>query len=105
MSLKDIQKDTDEWAKQFNPPYWPQMDQMTCLTEEMGEVARVMNHLHGAKKKKVEEAKQELGGELCDVIFALTCIANSNDIDLQSEWDKMMNERRYCRDNNRFEKK
>ena len=105
MSLNDAQKDVDEWAKQFNPPYWPQFEQLACLAEETGEIARVMNHLYGTKKKKAEEAKQELGQELCDILFAAICIANSNNIDLQAEWHKMMQEKRYGRDNNRFEKK
>lgn len=78
---------------------------MASLTEETGEVARLMNHMYGTKKKKAEEAKQEIGKEICDVLFTLTCMANSHNIDLQTEWNNMMQKRLYGRDNARFERK
>jgi len=105
MSLKENQKQVDDWAKQFNPPYWPALEQLARLTEETGEVAREINHLHGTKKKKSQEQTKELGQELADVIFTCFCIANSHNLDLEEEWNKMMNEKHYGRDNQRFERK
>ena len=78
---------------------------MACLIEEIGEVARELNHMHGTKKKKSSEDTKGLGEELSDVLFTLCCIANSHSINLEEEWKHLMNEKQYGRDNNRFEKK
>jgi NTP pyrophosphatase (non-canonical NTP hydrolase) len=105
MTLTENQKDVDEWARQFNPPYWPALEQMARLTEETGEVARELNHIHGTKKKKSSEETKELSDELIDVIFTICCIANSHNIDLDKAWEKMVEEKMNKRDINRFEKK
>ena len=105
MSLKDAQNDVDKWTGQFTPQYWPPLEMQARLTEEIGEVARELNHMYGTKKKKPSEDKKGLGDELLDVIFTVCCIANSHSIDLQEEWSKMMQEKLYGRDNNRYEKK
>ncbi len=105
MGLDDCQKDVDKWANQFNPPYWPALEQMARLSEETGEVAREINHLHGTKKKKSSEEIKELSDELVDVIFTVCCIANSHNINLDEAWEKMMDKKHYGRDANRFEKK
>jgi len=77
---------------------------MAALTEEVGEVARLLNHMYGSKPKKAEEAAQELGSEIVDVIFAAMCLANKHGIDLDAEFDKKM-DKCYGRDKDRFEKK
>jgi NTP pyrophosphatase (non-canonical NTP hydrolase) len=105
MSLDNIQKEVYEWAKQFDPAYWPALEQMARLTEETGEVAREINHLHGTKRKKSSEQTRELADELSDVLFTICCIANSHGINLTDAWDKMMQEKHYGRDNQRFERK
>jgi len=105
MTLYDIQKDVDEWTSQFTPQYWPPLEQLARLTEETGEVARELNHMHGTKKKKESEDTKGLGEELLDVIFTVSCIANSHNINLQEAWDTMMKEKHYGRDNTRFERK
>lgn len=105
MSLEDIQKDVDTWTKQFNPQYWPPLEMMARLAEETGEVARELNHIYGTKKKKTpDEGKRDLGQELTDVMFTVCCMANSHNINLQEEWDRMMREKQYGRDNQRYEK-
>ncbi|MBI2452290.1 nucleotide pyrophosphohydrolase [Candidatus Pacearchaeota archaeon] len=93
MSLEEIQKEVNDWANQFNPPYWPALEQMVRLTEEVGEVAREINHLYGTKRKKQDEAEKNVGQELVDVIFTVCCIANREKINLQQEWEKVMKEK------------
>ena len=105
MSLTDYQKEVDDWVQQFNPAYWPALEKMARLSEEIGEVAREINHLYGTKKKKHTEDKSELADELIDVLFTLICIANDENIDLEQSWKKMVNEKMNKRDANRFEKK
>lgn len=60
------------------------------LVEEVGETARLINHLYGPKKKKDSEAPQELESELADILFALICLANSQGIDLQEAFEQIM---------------
>lgn len=74
------------------------------LTEEIGEVARELNHIHGTKKKKPSEDTKGLGQELSDVLFTVCCIANSHGLNLQEEWERMMKEKQYGRDNQRYER-
>lgn len=105
MSLKDIQNDVDKWTGQFTPQYWLPLEMMARLTEEVGEVARELNNMYGPKKKKPGEESKGLGQELSDVLFTVCCIANSHDIDLQGEWERMMKEKQYGRDNQRYERK
>jgi NTP pyrophosphatase (non-canonical NTP hydrolase) len=105
MSLKKVQEDVEKWTSQFTPQYWPPYEILARLTEETGELAREVNHLYGTKKKKASEQENNLGQELTDIIFTVTCMANSQGIDLSKEWEQMMAKKHYGRDNNRFIKK
>jgi len=105
MSLKDAQKDVNEWTSQFTPQYWKPHEILARLMEEVGELSREINHSFGPKKKKDNESDSSVGDELCDIIFTVICMANSNKINLQHEWEKMMKEKQYGRDKNRFKKK
>jgi len=105
MGFEELQKEVDTWAQQFDPPYWPPLEQCARLTEETGEVARELNHLHGTKKKKSSEEVKELGDELTDVVFTVCCIANAHDINLQGFWKQSMEKKHYGRDNSRFTKR
>ncbi len=102
MLLQKIQQDTDVWVKNFASDYWSPHEILARLAEETGEVAREVNHLFGPKKKKAGEVVNNLGAELADVIFTIVCLANSQKIDLSAEWEKMMSEKHYGRDKNRF---
>ncbi len=105
MSLYDVQKEVDEWTRQFNPQYWPHLEQLAQLVEETGEVARELNYLYGTKKKKDGEKINDLSSELADVLFTICCIANSNNLSLEEAWNNMIKEKRYKRDNQRFQRK
>jgi len=105
MPLKNIQDEVDKWTSQFTPQYWPPYEILARLTEEIGELAREVNHLYGTKKKKDGEQENSLGQELTDIIFTVVCMANSQGIDLSKEWGKMVDKKLYGRDNNRFAKK
>lgn len=105
MSLETIQKDVDNWTKQFMPQYWSPHEILARLAEETGELAREVNHLFGTKKKKDGEPENTLGQELADIIFTVVCMANSQGINLQKEWEKMIREKNYGRDQERYTKK
>ncbi len=105
MTLKEIQEQVDKWTGQFKPQYWQPLEILARLTEENGELARELNDRFGAKKKKSSEELNEVGDEISDMIFTLCCLANSQKIDLDNYFNKMMQEKQYGRDNNRYEKK
>ena len=102
--LKDAQKSVDDLVKGLEPPYWPPLSQFARLSEEVREVARLLNHMYGLKPKKKEEAEQQLGEELADVLFTVVCLANSHNIDLDIEFEKALDKLR-VRDKDRFVKK
>lgn len=77
---------------------------MTALTEEIGELARVMNRMYGDKPKKDIENIRNLEEELGDVLFSLVCTANAENVNLLRAWERKI-EKVYGRDNNRFIKK
>ena len=104
MSLKEIQKQVDEWTSQYTPQYWQPHEILARLMEETGELAREINHMYGTKKKKPTEETGEMAGEIADIIFTLCCLANSQNIDLDQAWQEMM--KKYTeRDSRRFDKK
>jgi NTP pyrophosphatase (non-canonical NTP hydrolase) len=104
MILKKIQKDVDRWISQYEIGYWKPLEMLAALTEEVGEVARELNHQFGPKKKKKTEASAHLEEELADIIYAVVCIANSQKIDLDRAWKKLM-KKLHTRDKDRWEKK
>jgi NTP pyrophosphatase (non-canonical NTP hydrolase) len=104
MTLRDCQKQVDEWIQQYKMGYWKQQEILARLMEETGEVAREINHLHGPKKKKASEENKDLGVEMADIIFTLCCMANSKGIDLDQSFKQVM-DKCYGRDKDRFEKK
>jgi NTP pyrophosphatase (non-canonical NTP hydrolase) len=104
MSLKQNQKDVDSWISQYKLGYFKPLEILARLTEEVGEVARELNHMYGPKKKKASEASAHLDEELADVIYTVVCLANSQKIDLDKAWRKVM-KKLYTRDKDRWEKK
>ena len=104
MTLKDVQKEVDDWVKQFKIEYFAPLEQMACLSEEVGELARELNHRFVSKKKKKAEDTKEVADELADIVFDVCCIANRQGIDLDEAFKRNM-DKFYGRDKERYEKK
>jgi NTP pyrophosphatase (non-canonical NTP hydrolase) len=102
--MKDIQGQVNDWVEQYKIGYWEPLAMVARLSEEVGEVAREVNHRYGPKKKKSAEDNTELADELGDVIFTVACIANSLGIDLDEAFARVM-AKLYARDKDRWEKK
>ena len=101
-SLKEIQKKTHNWIIKHGG-YWSPLSMLAAIVEEIGELARELNHLEGEKpkKEKSNSSKDRLGEELGDLLFSITCIANYYEIDLNSHFKKII-EKFTTRDANRF---
>ena len=85
------QKRIDEWFKENKWQYWKPHEILARLFEEGGEFARLVNHIYGPKKKKLDEHKQNLEDEIGDIIYTLICFANSHEIDLDHAIEKSIN--------------
>ena len=90
MEIRDAQRKVDEWISQFEEGYWPPLTNLARLIEEVGELARELNHRFGSKIKKPEELNQELALELADVLFVLIVIANEQEIDLDEALESVL---------------
>ena len=90
MEISDAQRKVDEWISQFEEGYWPPLTNLARLIEEVGELARELNHRFGSKIKKPEEPNQELAVELADVLFVLIVIANEQGIDLDEALESVL---------------
>ncbi|MDG5489990.1 nucleotide pyrophosphohydrolase [Psychroserpens sp. SPM9] len=90
MNLKDSQKDVDVWIKAHGVRYFNELTNMAQLTEEVGEVARIIARRYGEQSEKESDKDKDLGEELADVVFVVLCLANQTGIDLQSAFDKKM---------------
>lgn len=104
MEIKKMQEEVDNWIGQFEEGYWHPLTMMAKLTEEVGELAREVNHLYGEKTKKPDEPVDELELELADILFMIICFANSLDIDIEEAFNRMMEKYR-LRDSHRWTRK
>jgi NTP pyrophosphatase (non-canonical NTP hydrolase) len=104
MTFRKAQKEVHQWASQYEVPYWKPHEILARLTEEIGELAREINHRYGPKKKKATEDARELADEVGDVLFTLLCLSNSQEIDLDAVFKRVM-AKCYGRDAERFKKK
>ncbi len=84
MTIKEAQIKIDEWIKKYGVRYFNELTNLAILTEEVGEVARIMARKYGEQSEKDSDKKNELSDELADVLFVLICIANQTNIDLES---------------------
>lgn len=104
MEIKEMQLEVDNWISQFEEGYWSPLSMMARLSEEVGELAREINHQYGEKPKKQEEPIGDLALEMADILFILLCYANSLNIDLEDAFKRVMAKYRY-RDSDRWTKK
>ncbi len=91
--VKDLQQQVDAWIKQYGVRYFNELTNMAILTEEVGEVARIMARRYGEQSEKESDKHKDLGEELADVLFVVMAIANQTGIDLQAAWDDKMTKR------------
>jgi len=90
MSLAPLQERVDQWISRFEEGYFHPLTNMARLAEEVGELAREVNHRYGQKTKKKDEPEGDMGMEMADILFVLICMANREKIDLQEAFDRMM---------------
>jgi len=100
LDLKTLQQEVDDWIKN-NGGYWHPLSILAQSQEELGELAREINSRYGGRVRKSPDEVYDIGEEICDVIFALVCMANYHNIDLQEYWTQTIGAR--CeRDKNRY---
>ena len=85
-----MQRRVDAWIAQFEAGYFDPLTNLARLAEEVGELARDLNHRYGQKTRKPEEPEGDMAMEMADILFVLICLANREGIDLQQAFDRMM---------------
>jgi NTP pyrophosphatase (non-canonical NTP hydrolase) len=93
MSLKVLQKDVDDWIKTHGVRYFNELTNMAQLTEEVGEVARIIARRYGEQSEKESDKSKDLGEELADVIFVTLCLANQTGVDLETAFYKKLDDK------------
>ena len=102
MEIKTLQEQVDNWIKAIGVRYFDELTNMAILTEEVGEVARIIARRYGEQSEKENDKNKDLGEELADVLFVTLCLANQTGIDLQDAFDKKM-KKNTERDQNRHQ--
>ncbi len=82
MTIKEAQKTVDNWIKTVGVRYFNELTNMAMLTEEVGEVARIISRRYGEQSEKESDKEKDLGDEMADVLFVLICLANQTGVDL-----------------------
>lgn len=90
MNIKNAQQEVDHWIKTHGVRYFNELTNMAQLTEEVGEVARIIARRYGEQSEKESDKNKDLGEELADVVFVVLCLANQTGINLQDAFDKKM---------------
>jgi len=88
-----LQKEVDQWIKDFGVRYFNELTNMAQLTEEVGEVARIIARRYGEQSEKESDKQKDLGEELADVLFVVLCLANQTGTDLQAAFDARMDKK------------
>ncbi len=102
--MKDIQRSVDMWVRQCKIGYFEPLECIARIAEEVGELSREVSHRYGSKKRKDTDDTADLEEELGDVIFSLTCLANSLNLDMDRGFKHVMNKLN-TRDKDRWERK
>ncbi len=90
MNIQNAQTAVDEWIRKHGVRYFNELTNMAQLTEEVGEVARIIARRYGEQSEKESDKEKDLGEELADVLFVVLCLANQTGIDLQEAFDRKL---------------
>lgn len=90
MNIQNAQLEVDSWIKEHGVRYFNELTNMAQLTEEVGEVARIIARRYGEQSEKENDKNKDLGEELADVVFVVLCLANQTGVNLQDAFDKKM---------------
>jgi NTP pyrophosphatase (non-canonical NTP hydrolase) len=93
MTIKDAQQLVDDWIKTYGVRYFNELTNMAQLTEEVGEVARIISRRYGEQSEKESDKNKDLGDEMADVLWVLICLANQTGIDLESALKKNLDKK------------
>ncbi len=93
MEIKEAQKIVDDWIKTFGVRYFNELTNMAMLTEEVGEVARIIARRYGEQSEKQSDKQKDLGDEMADVMFVLICLANQTGVDLEAALKKNLDKK------------
>ena len=93
MNIKNSQLEVDTWIKDHGVRYFNELTNMAQLTEEVGEVARIIARRYGEQSEKESDKNKDLGDELADVLFVLICLANQTDVDLEEALQKNLDKK------------
>lgn len=93
MTIQQAQQQVDNWIKQYGVKYFSELTNMTILTEEVGEVARIIARRYGEQSEKESDKNKDLGDELADVLFVLICLANQTGINLEEAVKKNLDKK------------
>tara|TARA_R110002073_G_scaffold40547_5_gene115327 strand:- start:486249 stop:486575 length:327 start_codon:yes stop_codon:yes gene_type:complete len=90
MDIKNAQEQVDKWINEHGVRYFNELTNMAQLTEEVGEVARIIARRYGEQSEKESDKNKDLGEELADVLFVVLCLANQTGVNLQDAFDKKL---------------
>ncbi len=93
MTIAEAQKIVDDWIKTYGVRYFSELTNMAMLTEEVGEVARIIARRYGEQSEKESDKGKDLGDELADVLFVLICLANQTGVDLELAMKKNLDKK------------
>ena len=93
MTIQEAQKTVDNWIKEHGVRYFNELTNMAMLTEEVGEVARIIARRYGEQSEKESDKTKDLGEEMADVLFVLICLANQTGVDLTSALQKNLDKK------------
>jgi NTP pyrophosphatase (non-canonical NTP hydrolase) len=102
MTLQESQQQVDQWIKTHGVRYFNELTNMTILTEEVGELARIMARRYGEQSEKESDKNKDLGDEMADVLWVLICLANQTGVDLTEAFKKNL-EKKTNRDKDRHQ--
>lgn len=100
LTIRDVQRRVDDWIKTYGVRYFSELTNMAILTEEVGEVARIMARRYGEQSFKASDTKHDLADEMADVLWVLVCLANQTGVDLTEAFEKNL-KKKTERDNER----